>query len=65
MLERIIIPLDNKDYGIDTETFESEGDVVYKHRLCMETALDLDHIVLRCSCYEPKDKGNCLLKIDR
>jgi hypothetical protein len=66
MVERVIISFEGDEYGIDKEELgiPEDEDVIYKHRFCNETALDLNHIVLKCTCYAPKNHGNCLLKID-
>ena len=65
MVKRVIIPFNEAEYGIDREALNiPDGeDVIYEHYFCSETALDLDHIVLECSCYENKNRKE-LLKID-
>ena len=65
MVRRVIIPFNEAEYGIDREALNiPDGeDVIYEHYFCNETALDLDHIVLECSCYKNKLKRE-LLKID-
>ncbi len=64
-VRRVIIPFNEAEYGIDREAMNipDDEDVIYEHYFCNETALDLDHIVLECSCYENKAKKQ-LLKID-
>lgn len=53
MIRRVIIPFNEAEYGIDREALNiPDGeDVIYEHYFCNETAIDLDHIVLECSCY--------------
>ena len=56
MVRRVIIPFNEAEYGIDREAMDipPDEDVIYEHYFCNETALDLDHIVLECSCYRNK-----------
>ena len=65
MVRRVIIPFNEAEYGIDRESLEIPDDqeIIYEHYWCNETALDLDHIVLECSCYENKSETK-LLNID-
>ena len=65
MIKRVIIPFNEAEYGIDREALNiPDGeDVIYEHYFCNETALDLDHIVLECSCYKNKLEKK-LLNID-
>lgn len=65
MVRRVIIPFNESEYGIDREALNipADEDVIYEHYFCNETALDLDHIVLECSCYKNKIERT-LLKID-
>ena len=65
MVRRVIIPFNEAEYGIDREALEipDDEDVIYEHYFCNETAIDLDHIVLECSCYNNKMERK-LLNID-
>ncbi len=65
MVRRVIIPFNEAEYGIDREALNIPAgqDVIYEHYFCNETVLDLDHIVLECSCYKDKLKKE-LIKID-
>lgn len=56
MVRRVIIPFNEAEYGIDREALEipDDEDIIYEHYFCNETAIDLDHIVLECSCYKNK-----------
>jgi hypothetical protein len=60
MVRRVIIPFNEAEYGIDREAMNiaDDEDVIYEHYFCNETALDLDHIVLECSCYKNKLEKN-------
>ena len=65
MVKRIIIPLEEREYGIDREAMgipENE-EIRYEHYFCTETALDLDHIVVECSLYKTKS-DNKLINTD-
>jgi len=65
MIRRVIIPFNEAEYGIDRDALDipDDEDVIYEHYFCNETVLDLDHIVLECSCYKNKFRKE-LLKID-
>jgi hypothetical protein len=65
MVRRVIIPFNEAQYGIDREALEipEDEEVIYEHYWCSETALDLDHIVLECNCYDNKAE-NRLINID-
>ena len=65
MIRRVIIPFNEAEYGIDREALDipDDQDVIYEHYFCNETAIDLDHIVLECSCYKNKTERK-LLNID-
>ncbi len=65
MIQRVIIPFNEAEYGIDREELDipPDDDVIYEHYFCNYTNLDLDHIVLECSCYKNKlEKG--LVRLD-
>lgn len=63
LVERVIIPFNEAEYGIDREALgiPEDQDVVYEHYTCEELAIDLDHIVLECNRYKSKVE-NSLLK---
>ena len=65
MVRRVIVPFNEAEYEIDREAMgiPEDEDVIYEHYFCNETELDLDHIVLECSCYKNKNKRE-LFKID-
>jgi len=65
MIRRVIIPFNELEYGIDRAALDipEDQDVIYEHYFCNETGLDLDHIVLECSCYKNKRERK-LLNID-
>ena len=65
MVRRVIVPFNEAEYGIDREAMDIPPDeeVIYEHYFCSETALDLDHLVVECSCYKNINKKD-LINID-
>lgn len=66
MVRRVIIPINEAEYGIDREALgiPEDGEIIYEHYFCNETALDLDHIVLECNLYKANVGSNLLKKND-
>lgn len=56
LIERIIVPFNEAEYGIDREAMgiPEDQDVIYEHYTCEELAIDLDHLVLECNRYKSK-----------
>lgn len=62
LVKRIIIPIDEEEFGIDREELEIPDDeaVFYAHYFCKMMVMDMDHVVVTCNKYE-KENGKCLL----
>ena len=62
LVKRVIIPFNEKEYGIDREAMEipEDEEIIYEHYFCNETAIDLDHIVMECNLYKDKVEGNLI-----
>ncbi len=60
---RTIIPLFPKEWipSFD-EQYEENEEVIMEHEFCNELGMDLDHAVIECSIYTPKQKPNYFIK---
>ena len=54
LLKRIIIPLNESQFGIDRSEFgiSDDEEIILEHYMCKEALLDLDHIVIECNKFE-------------
>jgi len=74
-VERVVVLLDTGDWNIEVfdddalnEAIENGDPIQFKHFLCSKLSLDLDHIVVECSCFKPKRShrtNNGLIKNER
>ena len=62
LLKRIIIPLDESQFGINRAELgmSEENEIILEHYMCKEALLDLDHIVTECNKFESKNENNLL-----
>lgn len=65
LIMRTIVPFNEEEYGINRRELgiPDDEEVIYEHYMCEEVAVDLDHLVIKCSKYKPK-VGNSLLNYD-
>ena len=63
LLKRIIVPLDESQFGIDRAEFgiSDDEEIILEHYMCKEVLLDLDHIVIECNKFE-ENVDNSLLR---
>jgi len=62
LLKRLIIPLNDEQFGIDRDELgiPDDEEIVLEHYMCEQVLLDLDHIVIECNKFEPKIENNLL-----
>jgi hypothetical protein len=62
LLKRLIIPLDESQFGIDRMELDipEDAEIILEHYMCKEALLDLDHVVVECNKFEPKIENNLL-----
>jgi len=62
LLKRLIIPLDETQFGINREEMgiPDDAEIILEHYMCKEALLDLDHVVVECNKFEPEIKNNLL-----
>jgi hypothetical protein len=63
LLKRLIVPLNESDFGIDREELgiPEDDEIILEHYMCTEALLDLDHTVIEFNKFEEKIE-NSLLK---
>ena len=62
LLRRLIVPLNESDFGIDREELgiPEDGEILLEHCMCTEALLDLDHVVMECNKFKPKIENSLL-----
>jgi len=62
LIRRLIIPLNNAQFGIDRDDLDilDDEEIILEHYMCTEVLLDLDHTVVECNKFEPKIKNSLL-----
>jgi hypothetical protein len=66
-ITRVIIPLFPEDWlypenDEEREAIENGEEITVDHEYCIKLNLDLDHVVLKCSLYEPVQKSEYFIR---
>lgn len=53
---------DYEDFGVDVNRIDIMDDHILEHRLCLLSNIDIDHTVLDCNKYKPRDENKGIIE---